>query len=222
MKKILLIASIFLLSSCNNNSIPENTTTTGTTTEIATNTNPSNLEKYTETLKNSSKKITETEEFNSCLQPYVNMCVQSVASDLAHKNGNPEMCNELSDITAKSGCQLGVILSLMYTDKENYRKAESCDIISDESLKNTCKSHILTLNISESQDISKCDEVAKLYTNQEEASSAKDSCILNVATKRKKTENCATISSEIDKKSCETTIEMQKLYEEQSKPVSIQ
>lgn len=212
MKKILAISALIFLCSCTNSntdntssgaSVNQNTKQTMVSTGVS-------VENFSETLKKSSKKITETDEFNACLQPYVNMCVQSVASDLAQKTKNPEICGELADKTARGGCQLGVILSQIQQTKANELQTSSCDIIEEDSLKKTCKSQIITLQMADSENISGCDEIAKLYENNAvDGKHARNVCIMNIATASKKAQHCNAISDEMEKKMCISTIEFE-------------
>lgn len=216
MKKILLCIFCIFLVSCGtkNTENPENTPSQ--TENIATGATTISRENFDETLKNASKKITETDEFNACLAPQVSMCINTTASDIAQKTGNLEICGELSDEMSRSGCQLGVMMSKIYTHKDDFRSPEKCDIIENTDIKNVCKTQIITLSLYDTLDISGCQAVADLYTDTTEQTRAKDNCIATIATKTKKVENCATISDEFEKKSCISIIESQLQYENQS------
>lgn len=201
MKKIFLIlASFLVLASCNNS--------TNTPTEIASNSgNTQSSIDFEKTLSSVSKKVTNTPEFNSCINTYINSCVQTTAEDLARKSGDIDFCQEIADETGKSGCQLGVILSKPNTE----RTPALCDIISDSAIKNACRENIIMEKLYENDNVAGCNEIFALYAeNPEHAQESKNRCITNIATasKNPKPELCNTISDESMKSSCQETIKI--------------
>lgn len=207
MKKIivLLSASLFLASCGNNteNTPPSSATGANPTSPVAME----NVKNYQEALQEASSKITGTPEFNSCLTPYVNMCTQSAASELAKNSGNVDFCNELAGDNEKSACQLGVILSTMYTHKD----AARCDIIGNASMKVACQSSIISMQAVEAHDIKICDQVKALdTTNTGSNTSNVDQCMMQVImqSQTSKTEDCDALTSAESKTMCQDQVRM--------------
>lgn len=60
---------------------------------------------YTEEIQKASSKIKDTPEFNDCLRPSVNMCLNQVGTQIARAQKSEEFCNEITDIGNREGCK---------------------------------------------------------------------------------------------------------------------
>lgn len=212
MKKILLILTGFLvLASCSNsaNHSADNSTNNSenSITETASNSRKTESIGFDKMLNSVSKKITDTQEFNSCIKTYINSCAQTTAEDLARKSGNVDFCQEIADETGKSGCQLGVILS----NSDANRTPDLCEIISDSSIKNACQENIIIEKLYANDNVAGCDQIFALYKeNPERAQESKNRCIANIATasKNPKPELCNAISDQSMKSSCQEAMKI--------------
>lgn len=86
---------------------------------------------YEENLKMTSSKIKDSEEFKSCMNMNVPMCINNAGMQLAQKSESAEFCNELNTPDQKNSCVFAVTLikvqknndkSLCETLTEDYRK----------------------------------------------------------------------------------------------------
>lgn len=114
-KYIVLLFALFLFASCGNNTtntphLPEDNQNSGQ--EITPSESGAS---YQEVLEQSSKKITDTPEFNSCITPHINMCTQSVARDIAQRDNNIDFCQELSNESDKASCAFGIVIGKVQT-----------------------------------------------------------------------------------------------------------
>lgn len=173
MKKFFIIFALFFaLVSCQNKTeTPENISEkTNTGTAVVE-------EKFDEIIQKSSQKITQSTEFNACMTPYVNMCLENSASEMAKTQKNSDMCNELSGEERQNSCRFGVVLSEMYEHKDPSR----CDVLTDDNFKKICKSSIIEAVAIEEKNLDKCDEVGKIFAdNEEESKEKKNSCMYNI------------------------------------------
>ncbi len=151
MKKFLFIIVLFFLVSCGQ--------ATETTNQNQATGSVVSTESFSETLKNSSEKITNTQEFNACMTPYVNACMQSVAIELSQKEKNASFCDELMTDVEKNSCRLGVVVSSLDSNAD----IASCDIITDTKVAVACKTAIIQHNAEKNNDTNQCNEITALY-----------------------------------------------------------
>lgn len=198
----LVFVSVFLVS-CGTKPAEQTTniaTQTGGSENISVEKTEVSAETFAETLSKTSKKLTETNEFNACLTPYVNMCAESTATEVARKDKNLEICTELSGETSQNSCRFGAVLS----DMTNHKDVSQCDVITDENLKISCRATIVNFVATEANDAGKCDELTTLYIDPTAAVSAKETCVLGILTRKEnlqKTE-CSVFSDESMKNLC--------------------
>jgi len=100
---------------------------------------------YKESLTTASTKITNTQEFSNCMQTSVNMCIQSVWMQLAQKNKDVTICDELPNVDQKESCKFGIVMTnavekqdpeLCKTLSVSYAKQCSIEIYRNQALKN--------------------------------------------------------------------------------------
>ncbi len=100
---------------------------------------------YKSSLDTASSKIKNTQEFGNCMETSVNMCIQSVWMQLAQKNKDVTLCNELPNVDQKESCKFGIVMTdaiekqnpeLCKTLSATYAKQCSIEIYRNQALKN--------------------------------------------------------------------------------------
>lgn len=100
---------------------------------------------YTEDLKNASSKIKDTAEFENCMKPSVNMCLNQVGNELARTQKSPAICDELMEQSSKDSCKFGVVMMQATESKD----VKTCDTL------NTLYKHECRLAILRGQAVDK-------------------------------------------------------------------
>jgi len=85
---LLLLSSVFLVSCGRSPSekLPEPTE------------NQTKDASFVQTLDKASSKIKNTPEFEACMKPSVNMCINQIGNQLARAKNSPEFCDEIEDV----------------------------------------------------------------------------------------------------------------------------
>lgn len=66
---------------------------------------------YTLSLTGFSRTIHDSQEFQDCIEPAINMCVGSVGMQIAQKRKSLDLCNELPSLEQKENCRFALTLS---------------------------------------------------------------------------------------------------------------
>jgi hypothetical protein len=102
-------------------------------------------------------KIKDTKEFEECMQPSVNMCINQVGNQLARAQKSTTFCMEMSDVSAQDACKFGVIMASVADNKD----PKLCDSL-PESYKKNCLMSIVLQDAMTSGDLTKCDGLSSL------------------------------------------------------------
>ena len=139
---ILLLVSSFALTGCMS---PKDSSPTQTGPEAAA---PS----YTEAIESASSKIKNTPEFEACMKPNVDMCINMVGNQLAQAQKSIEFCDELTRPESKEACKYGIVI----TQSAEQKNISLCDTLS-ETYKKECRMSYLSQAAAISGDITQCD-----------------------------------------------------------------
>jgi hypothetical protein len=177
-----------------NNSNPNPTDTTTTT---PTNAPAGDQKSFANVLQEASSKIKDTQEFEDCMRPSVNMCLNQVGNELARKNKSVEFCNEMSEPTMQDACKFGVVMSSV----TEWGDIKVCDTLSP-TYKESCRSTMIMQSASASGDITKCDA---LSTSEDQNLNKKDQCYMMVISRDPKAtaQSCEKITVQQEKTMCE-------------------
>lgn len=107
---------------------------------------------YTETIATASSKIKNTPEFEQCMKPNVDMCINMVGNQLAQAQKSTDFCEELTQAESKESCKYGVIMA-QTLDQNN---VALCDTLND-VYKRECRIAYLANDATNSGDVAKCD-----------------------------------------------------------------
>jgi hypothetical protein len=134
---------------------------------------------YTEDIKNTSDKIKNTQEFESCMKQQSNACIQSTGMQIAQKTKDAAFCNELSTPEQKSSCEFTINLVNAMEKKD----IKICDKINDANYQRECKIQLFKQEATEKKDISICDKIDTLVKSTNTGSALdtfaqKDQCII--------------------------------------------
>ncbi len=144
MRIFFLIFSLsFVLVSCGSKTSPVQTQDVSMNTQGVS---------YNETLEQTSSKIKNTQEFEDCMRPSVNMCVNQVWNQLARAQKSTVFCDEMASWEWRDGCKFGVIMSQVSASKD----IKQCDILSD-TYKKECRISTLLEAAVSANDVKKCD-----------------------------------------------------------------
>lgn len=151
--------------------------------------------KYVQDLSQASEKIKQTKEFESCLEPSVNMCINQVANQLARSAKSVDFCNELKDGGAKDACTYGVI-SMLASEKNDI---SLCNPLASQ-YKKECRIMIMRSEARASGKIESCDKLTSELSVSSETNfdmSRVDQCRLEVilAKDKKDKDLCETIKT---------------------------
>jgi hypothetical protein len=80
---------------------------------------------YQNDIAAASSRIRDTPEFESCMQPYVNMCIKDVGVRFAQEKKDITLCDELSAADDKENCRF-VITLLTATESKD---AKTCNTL---------------------------------------------------------------------------------------------
>lgn len=206
-KLFVIIGLIFILSACSlgqkDTTKQDNIETTNTSSEGPTTVREST---YEQDLKEASSKIKDSEEFKSCMDMNVPMCIQNAGMQLAQKNQSTEFCNELSTPEQKESCIFAVTIVKLQESND----IKLCDpltgIYKEQCIKTSTRSEAVSKN-----DIKICSKLAQNTGSGEliliEDSSV-DECIMNVIISNAATtiESCNSIQSTQVKEMCTMTM----------------
>jgi hypothetical protein len=201
MIKILSIASLLLiLTSCGNTDIAKQPTTDTPTTQATTT-----IKNYETTLETASSKIKASDEFRSCMDMNVNMCIQNAGMQLAQKNKSAEFCKELTSPDQQESCTFAVTMM----NAQEKKDASLCDTLSD-SYKRQCRMSMVRSEATEKKDIKICDQLEQSSSGTVTGmrDTVRDDCKMNVimmdttATAK----SCNTIDDDQLQKMCTTML----------------
>lgn len=139
----LILASLFLFSSCMGGEKKEMIQMT-----------PSESPKYAQDLSKASSKIKNTKEFEACMTPSVNMCLNTIGNQLAREKKSAAFCDEITSMEGKDACKYGVV-SLEAIEKKD---SNLCNTLSD-PYKKECRISIMRIQAVESGDATKCEAI---------------------------------------------------------------
>jgi hypothetical protein len=109
---------------------------------------------YKETLSSTSEKIKSSEEFGTCMQQNVNMCIQTAGMQLAQKSKSVEFCKELPTPELQSSCKYGIIM-MNATEKWDVALCNELDGV----YKTQCASQIYRSQAMSTKDTSLCAKI---------------------------------------------------------------
>lgn len=208
MKKLLLLVSLLFLAAC------QSTTSTPTpestqTPEMTDNTEATTTLSYTEAIQSASKTITANPEFNACLVPHVDACIQQTGYSMALAEKNIDICRELSTGDQQDACRLGVIMATAH----EHQDINACDSLEVENNKRACQESIHSTRAMSQQDITLCRPIAQLYSGEEAEIGAinQEQCALEVilAGENPELTQCDALTTEYLKTHCQESIRMQ-------------
>ena len=208
-KLIILLLSCLILWSC---SFPLQKDTSSIWNEGTGMTNIPVKDSYKGSLETASDKIKNTPDFNNCMQTSINMCVQSVWMQMAQKNKDVTLCNELPNIDQKESCKFGIVM----TDAVEKQNPELCKTLSTTYAKQ-CAVEIYRSQAQKNKDVELCKKIDELEnqgtgsTNQAQMMPMMgwaDQCIFSVVMSDtgSREEDCNKISNNSMKEMCKTSI----------------
>jgi NAD dependent epimerase/dehydratase family enzyme len=132
---------------------------------------------YEETLESASSKIKSSEEFRSCMDMNVNMCIQNAGMQLAQKNKSAEFCKELTSTEQQESCTFAVTMMNAQEKKDK----SLCDVLSD-TYKKQCTMSMIRGEATESKDIKICEQIPQSNSGVTTGmrDTARDDCKMNV------------------------------------------
>lgn len=147
----LLLSLSIILASC---TLGSQTPAPSATSPSATTTSPTPSTSYKDDLAKASSKITATPEFENCMKPSVNMCLNQVGNDMARTQKSEAICDELSDASSKDACKYGVVM-IKATEAKDIKL---CTGLS-ENYTRECRMTLIRLEASEKKDIKLCESL---------------------------------------------------------------
>ena len=121
-KILFAIPLMFILASCGISGTPTPPVTDTPSTQTTTGS-----KNYETTLETASSKIKSSDEFRSCMDMNVNMCIQNAGMQLAQKSKSAEFCKELTSADQQESCTFAVTM-MNATEKKD---KSLCDTLSD-------------------------------------------------------------------------------------------
>jgi hypothetical protein len=202
MKKLaILIFTTCIITSC---SFWENSTTKNNEKWNYVKTSVTGWD-YTETLKTTSEKIKQSEEFNKCMDMNVNMCVNMAGSQIAQKTQSIEFCNELQSSDQQESCKFGIIINKSQSDKN----ISLCDELED-AYKSRCKNEYAKNEAIRLKDPKLCENLRNAVSGEinEQDTRNRDQCIMNITMQNpnRTYEDCKTIKDANLQKLCSINI----------------
>ena len=146
MLSFVVLSSIFLVS-CGGSQDASTPSPTSSVSPIS--------QSYAETLDKTSSKIKNTQEFEECMKPSVNMCVTQVGNQLARSQKSSAFCDEMNQWDQKDACKYGVVMSQISENKD----IKQCDTLNEVYAKE-CRINVSLAEAIESGDIKKCDSIS--------------------------------------------------------------
>jgi hypothetical protein len=167
---------------------------------------------YNDSISTASKKITSTQEFNSCMQTSTNMCIQSVWMQLAQKNKDVSLCDELPNIDQKESCKFGIVM----TDAIEKQNPELCKTLSGNYAKQ-CSIEIYRNQAQKNKDTELCKKIDEIEnqgtgsTNQNTTApmmGGADQCVFTIimSDTGSTDKDCSKISNDSMQDMCKTSI----------------
>ena len=147
--------------------------------QIKTTTSGESVLSYTDDIASTSKKITDSEEFTSCMKQNTNMCIQQAGSELARKIRDPAFCRELKGQDQQDGC----IFAITITNAQEKEDEKLCESLTNKIYLNQCKISIYQQTAVSKKDIKICDKIDLLEktqanVNNNDTNIIKDQCIV--------------------------------------------
>jgi hypothetical protein len=109
---------------------------------------------YETSLETASSKIKWSDEFRSCMDMNVNMCIQNAGMQLAQKNKSAEFCKELTSPEQQESCTFAVTMM----NAQEKKDTSLCDTLSD-TYKKQCTMSMIRSEATEKKDIVICDQI---------------------------------------------------------------
>ncbi len=186
MKKLILLPLVLLISSCTLGSWDTNMTSTDSTSGS----------KYEIELKQASSKIKDSEEFKSCMDMNVPMCVQSAWMQLAQKEKSTEFCKELTTPDQQAAC---VFTITVVNAEEKWDKA-ACGVLTGDYL-TQCEKSIIKSQAIKMKKPELCKDIT---TRQEGIDNSQDECMLSaiISNTEANPNTCTQIADESIRKMC--------------------
>lgn len=162
---------------------------------------------YNDVLENTSTKIKNTPEFEECMRPSVNMCVNQVGNQLARSQKSIDFCDEMMQWSGRDGCKFGVIMSQVAESKD----IKQCDTLAD-TYKKECRISILLAQAVSANDLKKCDlidaETAESGSTDRSNSRA-DQCRADLIMRKQwaKPADCDILKNGVSKDMCKAIVE---------------
>jgi hypothetical protein len=178
---------------------------------------------YKETLSSTSEKIKSSEEFGTCMQQNVNMCIQSAGMQLAQKSKSVEFCKELPTPELQSSCKYGIIM-MNATEKWDVTLCSELDGV----YKIQCASQIYRSQAMSTKDVSIC---TKIGTQNEKSGTGiigpnigmdeVDQCILSVIMSdiASTEKSCEKLTSDSTKNICNLTMKNKASLPRETPPI---
>jgi hypothetical protein len=166
----------------------------------------SGTKNYETALETASSKIKSSDEFRSCMDMNVNMCIQNAGMQLAQKSKSAEFCKELTSVDQQESCTFAVTMMNAQEKKDK----SLCDTLSD-TYKKQCTMSMVRSEATEKKDIKICEQLPQgnsgAVTGMRDT--ARDDCRMNIimidmATTAK---SCDTIDDTQIQKMCTTMME---------------
>jgi hypothetical protein len=207
--RILLVFLLPLLASC---------TFSSKTSSTPSGNAPQGGVSYAEAIENTSGKIKNTPEFEECMRPSVNMCVNQVGNQLARAQKSVAFCDEMSEAGSKDACKYGVIMSQIAETKD----INLCNELSD-TYKKECRIGLIMSDALASSDVTKCDaiktETATLSGSESPQNDRTEQCRSNVIMRKPdaKLSDCDALSNGQSKDMC-NAIMKNRLQSERGNP----
>lgn len=169
-------------------------------------------EKYTDAIDAVSEKISKTNEWNSCMNNSVNMCVQSTAMQIAQKNRSTEFCEELANNDQKESCKFAITM----TDAQEKWDASLCEKLS-ENFKKQCSNQVYRTLAIAKKDPTLCKNIPEANINSGSqiiptGYNERAQCAMNVIMSdvESKESDCKKIGDKALETMCTTTIKQRK------------
>jgi hypothetical protein len=220
-KLIIILSVVFLASACSFGSADTPVTMTQEETTTTTENTPNMREStYQKDLNQASPKIKDSEEFKSCMDMNVPMCIQNAGMQLAQKNQSTEFCKELQNQDQQDACVFAITVMKLQQSND----ITLCDTLSD-TYKEQCTKTAIRTEALQKNDIKICSGLAKKNESADGASGSTvimvedgsvDECVMNVIMSAgvPNPKSCDAIKSVQMKEMCSITlrdrVEMQK------------
>lgn len=211
MKKVVLLSLLLILASCSK-STEQTSVVMNTNTTLPTTSANVSQEKYSDTIEKVSTKIKDTNEWNSCMNTSVNMCVQSTAMQIAQKNRSTDFCNELANDDQKESCKFAITM----TDAQEKWDATLCESLA-ENFKTQCSNQVYRMQAIAKKDVEICENIPEQKVSSGSqiiptGFNERGQCIMNIIMSDvdSKESDCKKIGDKSLESMCATTIKDRK------------